>query len=59
MNLFTRMFRSLQESAILDRGFETYYGALVRSQDNGGPTASEARRDFIAARRPMDRIGIL
>ena len=59
MNLFTRMFRSLQESAILDRGFESYYGALVRSQDNGGPTASEARRDFNAARRPMDRVGIL
>ena len=59
MNLFTRMFRSLQESAILDRGFENYYGALIRSQDNGGPTASEALRDFNAARRPMDRVGIL
>jgi hypothetical protein len=59
MNLFTRMIRSLQESALLDRGFETYYGALVRSQEAGGPTASEARRDFMAARRPVDRIGII
>ncbi len=59
MKLITRMFRSIQESSILDRGFENYYGALVRSQDNGGPTASEARRDFNAARRPMDRVGIL
>ena len=59
MNLFTRMIRSIQESALLDRGFENYYGAIVRSQETGGPTASEARRDFIAARRSMDRVGIL
>jgi len=59
MNLFTRMIRSIQESTILDRGFENYYGALVRNQDHGGPTASEARRDFNAARRPMDHVGII
>lgn len=59
MKLFTRMIRSLQESALLDRGFENYYGAIVRKQEMGGPTASEARRDFMAAHRPMDRIGIL
>ena len=59
MNLFTRMIRSIQESSLLDRGFENYYGALVRSQDAGGPTASEARRDFMAARRSMDRVGLI
>jgi hypothetical protein len=53
------MIRSIQESALLDRGFENYYGAIVRNQEIGGPTASEARRDFMAARRPMDRVGIL
>jgi hypothetical protein len=59
MNLFSRMIRSIQESSILDRGFETYYGQLVRAQELGGPTASEARRDFMAARRPMDRVGFM
>lgn len=59
MNLFTRIIRSLQEAALFDRGFENYYGALVRTEQAGGPTASEARRDFMAARRPMDRVGIL
>jgi len=59
MNLFTRMIRSIQESSILDRGFESYYGAVIRNQQVGGPTAAEARRDFNAARRPMDRVGII
>ena len=59
MNLFSRMIRSLQESAILDRGFENYYGQIVRAQELGGPSASEARRDFLAARRPMDRVGFM
>ena len=59
MNLFSRMIRSLQASALLDKGFESYYGSLVRMQENGGPTASEARRDFMAARRPMENVGIL
>jgi hypothetical protein len=59
MNLFTRMIRSLQQSSIMDRGFENYYGAIVRSQEHGGPTASEARRDFLAARRSMDGMTIL
>lgn len=59
MNLFTRMFRSLQASSLRDNGFESYYGAIVRTQETGGPTASEARRDFLAAHRPMDRVGIL
>jgi hypothetical protein len=53
------MIRSIQESSILDRGFETYYGQLVRAQELGGPTASEARRDFMTARRPMDRVGFM
>lgn len=59
MNLFARMIRSIQESSIHDRGFESYYGAIIRGQQDGGPTASEARRDFMAARRPMDRAGII
>ncbi len=59
MKLFSRMFRSIQESSMLDKGFESYYGAIVRTQETGGPTASEARRDFIAAHRPLDRVGIL
>ncbi len=59
MNLFSRMFRSIQASSLRDRGFESYYGAIVRNQETGGPTASEARRDFVAAHRPLDRVGIL
>jgi len=59
MNLITRMFRSLRDSSIMDSNFESYYGAIIRNQELGGPTASEARRDFVAARRPMDRVGIL
>jgi len=59
MNLFTRMIRSIQESSILDRGFESYYGAIIRTTQDGGPTAAEARRDFMAARRPVDRISII
>ena len=59
MNLFSRMIRSIKESSVLDRGFETYYGQIIRAQEIGGPTASEARRDFLAARRPVDRIGLM
>jgi hypothetical protein len=59
MNLFTRMFRSIRESSILDSNFESYYSNIIRKQELGGPTAAEARRDFVAARRPVDRLGIL
>ena len=55
MNLITRMFRSLRGSTISDSNFENYYSAIVRSQEQGGPTASEARRDYRAAQRPIQR----
>jgi hypothetical protein len=38
-----------------DSQFESYYGALARSRYNGGPSASEARRDFEIVRRTADR----
>jgi hypothetical protein len=38
-----------------DNQFESYYGALARSRYNGGPSATEARRDFEVVRRTADR----
>ncbi len=38
-----------------DNAFESYYGALARSRYQGGPSASEARRDFEVIRRTVDK----
>jgi hypothetical protein len=46
----------MRASIISDSGFESYYGTLVRQIPEGGPSASEARRDFRAVRESIDRI---
>ncbi len=38
-----------------DNAFENYYGSIARSRYQGGPSASEARRDFEVIRRTVDR----
>jgi len=58
MNPITRLFRSMRGSIVADSAFENYYGALVRKQPIGGPSAAEARRDFAAVRDSIDRVGL-
>jgi hypothetical protein len=50
-----RLFESLRRGIPADASFESYYGTLVRNQQVGNPTASEARRDFEAIRTHVDR----
>ena len=56
MNAIVKMFRSLRVNGPSDTAFENYYGALVRSQNGGGPSAAEARRDFAVVRQAIDRV---
>ena len=58
MNPITRFFRSMRGAIVADSAFESYYGALVRNQTVGGPSASEARRDFAAVRDSIERVGL-
>ena len=59
MNPFTRFVRSMRSTvARTDAGFESFYGALAQAQTHGGPNASEARQDYLAARRLSDRFGL-
>jgi hypothetical protein len=59
MNPITRFVRSMRSAvARTDAGFESYYGALAQTQSNGGPSASEARRDYQEARRISNRAGL-
>jgi hypothetical protein len=59
MNPITRFVRSMKSVvARTDSGFEAYYGALAQTQTEGGPSASEARRDYREARRIADRVGL-
>ena len=58
MNPISRFFRSFRGSVISDAGFENYYGAIIRKQENGGPSASEARRDFAAVRESLERASL-
>jgi hypothetical protein len=59
MTRFARIIRSLTHSTIADNGFESYYGAIVRKQPEGGPTAAEARRDYRSVRSSVTRLGFL
>lgn len=57
MNPLSRFVRTMKSAvARTDSGFESYYGAIAQSQTNGGPNASEARRDYREARRITDRV---
>jgi hypothetical protein len=51
----SRIVHFLSKGPARDSQFESYYGALARSRYNGGPNASEARRDFEVIRRTADR----
>lgn len=55
MNALVRIFRSLRIDGPADTAFEHYYGALIRGQQVGGPSAAEARRDFAQVRNTLDR----
>ena len=58
MNSITRFVRSMTRSiAPTNEGFEAYYGAIAMQKD-GGPNATEARRDFQASQRIQLRIGM-
>lgn len=58
MNVISRFVRSMKSTvARHDAGFETYYGSIARA-GQGGPSAVEARRDYMEARRVNDRIGM-
>jgi hypothetical protein len=41
-----------------DRVFENYYGTLLSSNQEGGPNAQEARRDFEHIRTSINRCSI-
>jgi hypothetical protein len=55
MTVFSKLMHFLAVSPSRDSQFENYYGALARSRYNGGPSASEARRDYEVVRRTVDR----
>ena len=55
MNGFKRFIGSIRRNVPADASFESYYTTLVRSEQVGSPTASEARRDFQAIRTHIDR----
>lgn len=59
MNAITRFVRSLRSQPTIDSSFETYYGSVARNSAVGGPSASEARRDFQAIRESIERIAVL
>ena len=56
MNALNRIIRSMRNGIVTDTHFENYYGSLVRQLNDGAPSASEARRDFRAARASLDRV---
>ena len=41
---FRKLFESTQVQGYSP--FQTYYGAILRERQDGGPNAEEARRDF-------------
>ena len=55
MTAISKLMHFLAVSPARDNQFENYYGALARSRFNGGPSASEARRDYEVVRRTVDR----
>lgn len=55
MESISKFFHFLSTGPSRDNAFESYYGALARSRNVGGPSASEARRDFEVIRRTVDK----
>jgi hypothetical protein len=46
MTTISKLVSLLHVGTAPDRGFENYYGALVRLSNQGVPSATEARRDY-------------
>lgn len=55
MAAISRFMHFLTAGPARDNSFESYYGTLARSRFQGGPSASEARRDFEVIRRTVDK----
>ncbi len=55
MTAFSKFIHFLSAGPSRDNEFESYYGSLARSRNQGGPSASEARRDFEVIRRTVDK----
>ena len=55
MTAISKLMHFLAVTPARDNQFENYYGSLARSRFNGGPSASEARRDYEVVRRTVDR----
>ncbi|MCX7624177.1 MAG: hypothetical protein RMK01_09200 [Thermomicrobium sp.] len=51
---FLRILRR-REAPVTDATFAAYYSLLVSEVGSGAPTIDEARRDFEAVRRVIDR----
>jgi hypothetical protein len=56
MTTFRKFIENLRSGVPTDNDFESYYGMIVRNQDNGGPSAAEARRDYQTVRESLNRI---
>jgi hypothetical protein len=54
MATFAKLVNLLHIASGPDRGFESYYGSLVRGSVQGIPSAFEARRDFERMRQSLD-----
>lgn len=57
INRVKRMFSGSNQGPS-DSLFESYYGSVLRENQEGGPSAEEARRDFEHIRRTVSRISV-
>ncbi len=55
MSAISKFMHFLTANQARDNAFESYYGTIARSRYQGGPSASEARRDFEVIRRTVDK----
>ncbi len=55
MSAISKFMHLFSTSPSRDNAFENYYGTIARSRNQGGPSASEARRDFEVIRRTVDK----
>lgn len=57
INRFRKMFRG-DAQLHGDKMFQSYYGNLISTGQEGGPSAAEARRDFEGIRTMVSRVSI-
>ena len=55
MTAISKFMHFLVGGPARDNAFENYYGAIASKRAQGGPSASEARRDFEVIRRTVDK----